>query len=303
MFPVHSRYLSHKYDLRSVEFYQSKFMKFVMKELVYIQIKEFNPSIIVISMSNRLHLDPPFLEEMLKELTVIANMRLLLYNNLARSYAFEQPLPAPCAPLLPALLAHRDYARAFDRRSALLHSDDLNLTILLHSAMFLKVASGTWTLERGAEEDSVREKYDIFRVQKYAGTLIKLIGRSHPVLERFRNRCNEYLRLERMLATIYEQERTSEDPTTAFPLYHHHLLIHARGIAEEMIRSQKEGDFLKRVSLEEVEGEWEEFALRYRVGVKKEREEEEYKYVTRLRRRAGQGEEEDFSADFIALEF
>jgi hypothetical protein len=55
--PIHSMHLSQKYDYRSVEFYQSKFIKFVMKELIYIQIKEFNPSLIVISVSNRLALD------------------------------------------------------------------------------------------------------------------------------------------------------------------------------------------------------------------------------------------------------
>jgi hypothetical protein len=29
-----------------------------MKELIYIQIKEFNPSVIIISYSNKLYLDP-----------------------------------------------------------------------------------------------------------------------------------------------------------------------------------------------------------------------------------------------------
>lgn len=60
VFPIQSLHLSQKYELRSVEFYQTKFIKFVMKELIYIQIKEFNPSIIVISLSNRLHLDQEF---------------------------------------------------------------------------------------------------------------------------------------------------------------------------------------------------------------------------------------------------
>lgn len=48
--------------------------------------------------------------------------------------------------------------------------------------MFLKIASGTFTLDRIFEEDNATEKYDIFRIQKYGGNLIKILGKSHPVL-------------------------------------------------------------------------------------------------------------------------
>jgi hypothetical protein len=59
-----------------------------MKELVYIHIKEFNPSLIVVSMSHRLHLETPFFEELIKELTIIGNMRIIFYNNFSRNYIF-----------------------------------------------------------------------------------------------------------------------------------------------------------------------------------------------------------------------
>jgi hypothetical protein len=59
--------------------------------------------------------------------------------------------------------------------------------------------------------------------------------------------------------------------------------------------------FLKHPSKEYLESEWEDFALRYRLLVKKEREEEDYKYITRLKRARPTEEEE--SDDFIALEF
>lgn len=121
-------------------------------------------------------------------------------------------------------ISKRNYNRKYNQRVAMFKDNDINFPIFDSTARFLKIASGTYTLERAIEEDSVTEKYDVFRVQRYAGTLIKLLGKSHPVLEKFRNRCNEYLRLERMLTGIYESERSAEDTPASFPFYHKELL-------------------------------------------------------------------------------
>jgi hydroxypyruvate isomerase len=76
----------------------------------------------------------------------------------------------------------RQYNRRYDQRIAMFRDNDINLPLFDTTALFLKISSGTYTLDRIIEEDSTTEKYDIFRVQKYAGTLIKLLGKSHPVL-------------------------------------------------------------------------------------------------------------------------
>lgn len=120
VFPVYSRYLSQRYDLSSAEFYQSKFIKFIIKEVILIQVREFNPSLVVISLTHRLHLDPDFYQELIKELTIIGNMRLVLYHNLTRTYMFEGALPERLLPCLEAYNCHRLYARTFDRPSALI---------------------------------------------------------------------------------------------------------------------------------------------------------------------------------------
>jgi hypothetical protein len=133
----------------------------------------------------------------------------------------------------------------------------------------------------------VTEKYDIFRVQKYAGTLVKLIGKSHPVLERFKNRFNQYLRLERLLTTMYDNDRnTSNSEDSSYPLFHRALLDLAKTMIEEILKGQTQmwQGFMKGLSREYIDAEWDKFGLRYRLEVKKEREEEDYKYITRLRR-------------------
>jgi hydroxypyruvate isomerase len=60
--------------------------------------------------------------------------------------------------------------------------NDINYSLFDKTSIFLKIASGTYTLDRTLEEDNATEKYDIFKIQKYGGNLIKLLGKSHPVL-------------------------------------------------------------------------------------------------------------------------
>jgi hydroxypyruvate isomerase len=111
----------------------------------------------------------------MKELTIIGNMKLIFYNNLTKSYIYEQNLPNNLRFL-------QQYNHKYERRISLLNDNEINYNIFDKNSVFLKIASGTYTLDRTFEEDNVTEKYDIFRVQKYGGSLIKFIGKSHPVL-------------------------------------------------------------------------------------------------------------------------
>ena len=68
---------------------------------------------------------------------------------------------------------------------------------------------------------------------------MKLIGKSHPVIERFKNRFNQYLRLEKLLSTIYDNDRNnsiSED--SSYPLFHRALLDMAKTMIEEGLKGQ-----------------------------------------------------------------
>jgi 3-phosphoglycerate kinase len=52
-----------------------------MKEIVYSQIREFSPSLIVVSHSGRLNIESHHLESIFKELSVLSNIKVVLYNN------------------------------------------------------------------------------------------------------------------------------------------------------------------------------------------------------------------------------
>ena len=96
--PVNSRSLSQKYELfheqngnenHSIEFYESSFIKFMMEEVVMSHLREYNPSMIILSYSGKIHLDNEYFVEMIKQLTVISNFRLVFYPNHAKMFCFQ----------------------------------------------------------------------------------------------------------------------------------------------------------------------------------------------------------------------
>jgi len=41
---------------------------------------------------------------------------------------------------------------------------------------------------------------------KYGGSLFKLLGKAHPVLEKVRSRSNDYLKIEKILTNYYQSQ-------------------------------------------------------------------------------------------------
>lgn len=97
----------------------------------------------------------------------------------------------------------KKYNEKYERNISLFTKNDINYNIFDKISMFLKIASGSYTLNKVVEQDSGVEKYSVYKVQKYAGNILKILGRHHPVLEKYRNRSFEYLRVEKMLSNIY----------------------------------------------------------------------------------------------------
>lgn len=57
----------------------------MIKDFLLNQIREFNPTLVMLSYSGRLHIDDHHFVEILQELTKIANYKLLMFPNLTAS--------------------------------------------------------------------------------------------------------------------------------------------------------------------------------------------------------------------------
>lgn len=61
----------------------------MIKDFLLNQIREFNPTLIMLSYSGRLHIEDHHFVEILQELTKIANYKLLLFPNLTSAFVTE----------------------------------------------------------------------------------------------------------------------------------------------------------------------------------------------------------------------
>ena len=95
VFPLHSLMLRESYGLGEAEMLQSWACRMLMQEVVLGEVRSFNPSVVVISYSSKLQLTDPHFEEIVRELTVLSNMKLVLYNNCTRAYTYHQYAPTP----------------------------------------------------------------------------------------------------------------------------------------------------------------------------------------------------------------
>lgn len=84
----------------------------------------------------------------------------------------------------------------------------LNYDYLDKISIFLKISSGTHSLDKTLDQDNVLEKYCNYKILKYGGSLLKIICRNHPALEKLKSRCNEYLKVEKILNNYYAHEST-----------------------------------------------------------------------------------------------
>lgn len=53
-----------------------------MREIIYNQIREFGPSLIIISHANTVNLLPHHLQQLLSQLSILTNMKIIFYNNI-----------------------------------------------------------------------------------------------------------------------------------------------------------------------------------------------------------------------------
>ena len=94
-FPIRLSILAEKFkDIIStkedIENHESYFVRFVIKDFLLNQIREFNPSFILISYSGRIHIEDHHFVEIMQELTKIANYKLLFYPNLTSSFVTKE---------------------------------------------------------------------------------------------------------------------------------------------------------------------------------------------------------------------
>lgn len=90
IFPLHSRALSKSHKLPPLYNNETTFISFIMNELMYNQILEFNPSVIVVSYSQKVYIENEYFVEMMKELTITANYKVVFFANLFKNYLFEE---------------------------------------------------------------------------------------------------------------------------------------------------------------------------------------------------------------------
>lgn len=100
--PIHSRALNEKYELlydtngvenNGIEFYESSFVKFMMEEVVMSHLREYNPSVVVLSYSGKVTVDTDYFVELIKQLTIVSNFRLLFYPNQGKMFCFDEKGP------------------------------------------------------------------------------------------------------------------------------------------------------------------------------------------------------------------
>jgi hypothetical protein len=61
-------------------------------------------------------------------------------------------------------------------------NDSINYDIFDKISIFLKISSGTHSLNKIGEEDNAIEKYCNYKIMKYGGSLFRILGRANPAL-------------------------------------------------------------------------------------------------------------------------
>jgi hypothetical protein len=56
---------------------------------MYSQILSFNPSIIIISYSQKININNEYFIELIKQLTILSNYKIIFYPNLSKNYLFS----------------------------------------------------------------------------------------------------------------------------------------------------------------------------------------------------------------------
>jgi hypothetical protein len=69
-----------------MESHESHLIRFLIKDFVLNQIREFNPTMIIVSYSGRLQILDSHFVEIMQELTKIANYKLIFFPNLTNSF-------------------------------------------------------------------------------------------------------------------------------------------------------------------------------------------------------------------------
>lgn len=62
----------------------------MMEEVVLSHLREYNPSMVVVSYSGKIRIENEYFVELIKQLTVISNFRLMFYPNHAKMFCFEE---------------------------------------------------------------------------------------------------------------------------------------------------------------------------------------------------------------------
>lgn len=52
-------------------------------------LREYNPSMIIVSYSGKINIESTYFIELIKQLTLISNFRLVLYVNQAKMFCFD----------------------------------------------------------------------------------------------------------------------------------------------------------------------------------------------------------------------
>lgn len=172
--------MQHREDIES---HESHFIRFVIKDFLLNQIREFNPTIILISYSGRLQLLDAHFVELMQEFTKIANYKLLFYPNLTTSFLKEEMMQVEdregeeCE--------YDNYVH--DQRIGFNLGDDEMMgqapekmenwmELFNKIARFLKVSSGTYNLTRNFEEEPLVSKYKNQFILSYLDELMTVLG-------------------------------------------------------------------------------------------------------------------------------
>ncbi len=91
VFPIRMSILYEKFkeileNKEDIENHESYFVRFIIRDFVLNQIREFNPTLIMISYSGRIHIEDHHFVELIQELTKIANYKLVLFPNFTAAF-------------------------------------------------------------------------------------------------------------------------------------------------------------------------------------------------------------------------
>ena len=111
----------------------------------------------------------------MKELTVIANYRVIFYANISKNYLFDEFVPEEMNEGKQLCELQKHYFDMYETSMNCMEANNLNLDILEKLSISTKIISGTYNLSKMPDKDSYTEKFKNYKVMEYGSKIMKAL--------------------------------------------------------------------------------------------------------------------------------